>query len=93
MLYILIMQSLEEVTAWVWHSSVWVRHLAPVEPSIHHHMSIVGFLLAPQEDMLPLAISWNVKMAPGSFHAWVVGLRCPSLPEILLCSTDPTAAK
>lgn len=93
MLYILIMQSLEGVAPWVWHSSVWVRHLAPVEPSIHHHMSIVGFLLAPQEDMPPLAISWNVKMAPGGFHAWVVGLRCPSLPEILVCSADPAAAK
>lgn len=40
----------------------------------------------PQEDMLLLTISGDVKMAPASCRAWVIGLRCPSLPEILLCS-------
>lgn len=74
MLYILIMQSLEGMAPWVWHSSVWVRHLAPGESSIHHHLSILSFLLTPQEGTLPLTISWNVKMAPASCHAWVVGL-------------------
>lgn len=51
------------------------------------------FFLSPQEDTLPLTISWNVKMAPASCHCWVIGLRCPSLAGILLCSADPAAAE
>lgn len=45
----------------------------------------------PQEDTLPLTISWNVKMAPTSCHAWVIGWRCTSLPETLLCSAAAAA--
>lgn len=70
MVHSLMMQSLAGVAPWVWHSSVWVKHLAPAEPTIHHHLSILLFFLSPQENMQPLAISCNVKVAPSGCHIW-----------------------
>ena len=70
MVYGLIIQSLAGLAPWVWHSGVWVKHLAPAELSIHHRLSVLIFLLAPQEDMPPLAMSYNVKMAPSGCRAW-----------------------
>lgn len=66
----LVRQSLAGVAPWVWRSSVWVKHLAPVQPTIHLHLSILLFFIAPQEDMQPLAISCHVKVAPSGCHAW-----------------------